>query len=70
MGTKGYMKHMERVNKGLEYMYPSRGKGTSYTQGYRDGKIGRLPSMTNKEYYEGYEKGRGIHDKLERLYSE
>ena len=27
MGTKGYMKHMERVNKGLEYMYPNRGKG-------------------------------------------
>ncbi len=29
MGTKGYMKHMEKVNKGLEYMYPSRGKGNN-----------------------------------------
>ena len=27
MGTKGYMEHMKRVNKGLEYMYPNRGKG-------------------------------------------
>ena len=27
MGTRGYMRHMERVNKGLEYMYPNRGKG-------------------------------------------
>ena len=23
------MKHMEKVNKGLEYMYPSRGKGSN-----------------------------------------
>ena len=29
MGTRGYMKHMEKVNKGLEYMYPSRGKGSN-----------------------------------------
>ena len=29
MGTRGYMKHMEKVNKGLEYMYPSRGKGNN-----------------------------------------
>ena len=27
MGTIGYMRHMEKVNKGLEYMYPNRGKG-------------------------------------------
>ena len=27
MGTRGYMEHMKRVNKGLEYMYPNRGKG-------------------------------------------
>ena len=27
MGTKGYMEHMRKVNKGLEYMYPNRGKG-------------------------------------------
>ena len=27
MGTKGYMEHMKKVNKGLEYMYPNRGKG-------------------------------------------
>ena len=29
MGTIGYMRHMERVNKGLEYMYPNRGKGNN-----------------------------------------
>ena len=29
MGTKGYMEHMKKVNKGLEYMYPSRGKGSN-----------------------------------------
>ena len=27
MGTKGYMEHMKKFNKGLEYMYPNRGKG-------------------------------------------
>ena len=27
MCTKGYMEHMKKVNKGLEYMYPNRGKG-------------------------------------------
>ena len=27
MGTKGYMEHMKKVIKGLEYMYPNRGKG-------------------------------------------
>ena len=27
MGTRGYMEHMRKVNKGLEYMYPNRGKG-------------------------------------------
>ena len=26
MATKGYMEHMKKVNKGLEYMYPNRGK--------------------------------------------
>ena len=29
MGTKGYMEHMRKVNKGLEYMYPNRGKGNN-----------------------------------------
>ena len=29
MGTKGYMEHMKKVNKGLEYMYPNRGKGSN-----------------------------------------
>ncbi len=29
MGTRGYMEHMKKVNKGLEYMYPSRGKGSN-----------------------------------------
>ena len=29
MVTKGYMEHMKRVNKGLEYMYPNRGKGSN-----------------------------------------
>ena len=29
MGTKGYMEHMKKVNKGLEYMYPNRGKGNN-----------------------------------------
>ena len=27
MATKGYMEHMKKVNQGLEYMYPNRGKG-------------------------------------------
>ena len=27
MCTRGYMEHMRKVNKGLEYMYPNRGKG-------------------------------------------
>jgi hypothetical protein len=29
MVTKGYMEHMKKVNKDLEYMYPSRGKGSN-----------------------------------------
>tara|TARA_B100000029_G_C17584906_1_gene960839 strand:+ start:2517 stop:2765 length:249 start_codon:yes stop_codon:yes gene_type:complete len=62
MGTKGYMEHMKKVNKGLEYMYPNRGKGTPYTRGYNDGIKGlsrkecKSRSFSD-EYYKGYEKG-------------
>ena len=47
-GSIGYMKHMERVNKGLEYMYPNRGKGDKRKKDRSVVYNGRRYFSTNK----------------------